>query len=357
MRSSRFATPLLVSICPLLLGLLTGCDEVKVERHGQPETTEQVTVTDPQEQHLQGVIQLTVNGSNRQAVFDAAASRIAWLCRPDSLDHFYPCLMMADGSKPHRLKVDGPCGHLSFDSASRQLLCTLAVGAAATSELPDGPEQDHDLRIPPSKVLGGANWQFDPRYDIYRVALAGSVVSRLTTREGYDGEASSHWNSGLIVYTALEADSCSLYLMRPDGSERRRLLVWSGYAGGARISPDGEQIVFQAARRDGRTGLALYICASDGSELRKLTTKGSYCISPAWHPSGEFIIFSDDSSDQNHELFLIRPDGTRRQRVTYSPGFDAFPVFSRDGKLLLWTSQRGTTGPSRAQIFKANWIP
>ena len=55
---------------------------------------------------------------------------------------------------------------------------------------------------------------------------------------------------------------------------------------------------------------------------------------------------------QNYELYLIKPDGTGAQRVTYAEGFDGLPVFSADGKHLMWPSKRGGDG---SQIFLARF--
>ena len=59
----------------------------------------------------------------------------------------------------------------------------------------------------------------------------------------------------------------------------------------------------------------------------------------------------------NFELWLINSDGSNLERVTYSDGFDGFPMFSPDGKKLVWASNRNATAPHETNIFIADWAP
>jgi len=54
---------------------------------------------------------------------------------------------------------------------------------------------------------------------------------------------------------------------------------------------------------------------------------------------------------------LINSDGTGLERVTYSDGFDGFPMFSPDGKKLVWASNLNAKAPHETNIFIADWIP
>jgi len=42
----------------------------------------------------------------------------------------------------------------------------------------------------------------------------------------------------------------------------------------------------------------------------------------------------------NFELYTINVDGTGLERITFSDGFDGFPMFSPDGRQLVWISHR-----------------
>ena len=127
------------------------------------------------------------------------------------------------------------------------------------------------------------------------------------------------------------------------------------YAGGARISPDGSRVVFHAATDSTGRNLEIYIADLAGGNPRPLTALGATSLTPAWHPTQQFIIFASDAAGQDFELWMVGTDGAGLERVTFSLGFDGFPSFSRDGKRLLWTSQRGTSAAAQSHVWCANW--
>ena len=50
---------------------------------------------------------------------------------------------------------------------------------------------------------------------------------------------------------------------------------------------------------------------------------------------------------------MMNVDTQKTARVTYAPGADVLPVFSADGKKLMWTSTRDGRMP--AQVFLADF--
>jgi Tol biopolymer transport system component len=72
---------------------------------------------------------------------------------------------------------------------------------------------------------------------------------------------------------------------------------------------------------------------------------------PYWHPAGTFVAYASSLvSHRNYEVFQVRTDGSRTLRLTFTEGFDGLPVFSPDGRWLLWTSQRGEGGTSQIWV-------
>jgi len=54
-------------------------------------------------------------------------------------------------------------------------------------------------------------------------------------------------------------------------------------------------------------------------------------------------------------LYLIDIDGKNLTRVTHGETFDAFPVFSNDGKYLAFSSNRNNGGGRDTNLFIAEW--
>ena len=64
----------------------------------------------------------------------------------------------------------------------------------------------------------------------------------------------------------------------------------------------------------------------------------------------------------NFDIFLCDLDGGGLEQVTHFDGppgkkFDGFPMFSRDGKYLAFSSNRGAGKPGDTDVFIAEWAP
>ena len=92
----------------------------------------------------------------------------------------------------------------------------------------------------------------------------------------------------------------------------------------------------------------------------KLPDLNAASFAPYFFPDGKRIIFSSnagDSKGREFDLWAVNTDGTELERVTHTPGFDGFPIFSSpDGKQLAFASNRATPpGSHETQLFLADW--
>jgi Tol biopolymer transport system component len=55
-------------------------------------------------------------------------------------------------------------------------------------------------------------------------------------------------------------------------------------------------------------------------------------------------------------MYLINLDGTGLEKISHSNGFDAFPMFSYDGKKIMFSSNRTSGGGYNINLFMADWI-
>ncbi|MCP9455207.1 MAG: hypothetical protein NNA18_03745 [Nitrospira sp.] len=236
----------------------------------------------------------------------------------------------------------------------------------------------------PPKPKRGATyrWVLDD-YDLYAVDLDGGNFKRLTTTPGYDAEATLSPDGNTIVWTSVRDGDLDLYTMKLDGTGVRRLTDDVGYDGGAFFSPDGTRIVYRASHptkpeevaryRDllaqglvEPNQLEIFVMNADGSGKRQVTANGASNFAPFFHPDGRRIIFSSTVGTQDEQgekgrpsfhLYLINDDGTGLERVTTEGRFNSFPMFSPDGKWLVWVSDRNAKEPGEFNIFLAEWIP
>lgn len=334
------------------------------------------------ERHLANIRQLTVGRQNAEAYFsfdgnklifqstnnwtkDAVAPRL----RPadTGLGCYQMYVMDADGTQARLVSTGAgatTCGY--FFPGDRRLLysSTHAVGP----NCPPKPKRD-----------GAYRWALDD-YDVYAVGIDGQGLQRLTTTPGYDAEATVSPDGKTIVWTSVKDGDLDLYAMSLDGTKVRRLTDDVGYDGGAFFSPDSRRIVYRAAHPTDPAEIARYqellaqglvepgqleifVMNADGSGKKQVTSNGASNFSPFFHPDGRRIIFSSNVETRGEggrpsfHLYLVGDDGTALERVTAEGRFNSFPMFSPDGKRLVWASDRNAKEPGEFNVFLADWIP
>ena len=58
---------------------------------------------------------------------------------------------------------------------------------------------------------------------------------------------------------------------------------------------------------------------------------------------------------RNFDLFMIHEDGTHLEQITYDETFDGFPMFSPDGRSLVFASNRNAETDGDTNVFIADW--
>ncbi|MFL5483468.1 MAG: hypothetical protein ACJ8AK_14905 [Gemmatimonadaceae bacterium] len=96
-------------------------------------------------------------------------------------------------------------------------------------------------------------------------------------------------------------------------------------------------------------GTKLKIIDSDGANERTIPTANA-ALSPAWHPSGRYIAYVD--ADDRGTRIAVVDLRTMRPRLlaASSRGLNITPVYTRDGKNLVWASG----GDSPAELVMAS---
>jgi tricorn protease-like protein len=149
--------------------------------------------------------------------------------------------------------------------------------------------------------------------------------------------------------------------MDADGKNARKLTnAPKCYNGGPFFSPDGKRVIFRADREK-PDHLQLYVIGSDGKNEKQLTKDLDWVQwGPTWHPDGQHIIYaaadhSNPTMRPNYDLYWMNVETGKKTRISHAPGADVLPVFSPDGKKIMWTSTR--TGMQPAQLYLADFTP
>jgi Tol biopolymer transport system component len=59
----------------------------------------------------------------------------------------------------------------------------------------------------------------------------------------------------------------------------------------------------------------------------------------------------DDPQGRNFDLYMIREDGTDLRRITFNATFDGFPMFTHDGRRLIFASNRNAAKQGETNLF------
>jgi Tol biopolymer transport system component len=63
-----------------------------------------------------------------------------------------------------------------------------------------------------------------------------------------------------------------------------------------------------------------------------------------------------DPKGRNFDLWMINTDGTGLEQITFYEQFDGFPVFTADGKKLVFCSNRFNAKPGDTNVFVCDWV-
>lgn len=202
-------------------------------------------------------------------------------------------------------------------------------------------------------------------------------VGKLVARVNYDAECSWSSNGRFVLYSHVRDEPTR---GRPDADiwvydlladQHHELVKADGYDGGPFFSPDGKRICYRSDRR-GDDLLQIFVADLKFNELgvpvgiereQAITDDQNVNWAPFWHPSGKFLVFGSSAvSHSNYEVFAVQVDMNksatelRKRRVTFASGADVLPAFSDDGKLMVWTAQRGPMVDGESKPSSQLWL-
>jgi TolB protein len=107
-------------------------------------------------------------------------------------------------------------------------------------------------------------------------------------------------------------------------------------------SPDGSKIVFESTR-DG-SDADIFVMNADATNVAQLTENDAYDGTPVFTPDGKFVVYTSEQ-DGNPEIYAMRADGSEPRNLTRHPGADGHPRVSADGRRIFFNSNR-TSDPA-----------
>jgi tol-pal system beta propeller repeat protein TolB len=163
--------------------------------------------------------------------------------------------------------------------------------------------------------------------DIGVGSVLGGELQLLTSDPANDYQPAWSPDGQTIAFFSERDGTPSIYLMDVDGNNQRRLTTGDKPELEPAWSPDGTKIAFVSSK--GMLLSNIYIVNSDGTSLHPLTKEvAGYNENPVWSPDGTMLAFWSDRTG-NHEIFIIKPDGTGLVNLTNHPAADENPSWSK----------------------------
>ncbi|MDZ4799632.1 MAG: hypothetical protein SGI92_15830 [Bryobacteraceae bacterium] len=118
----------------------------------------------------------------------------------------------------------------------------------------------------------------------------------------------------------------------------------SGFVQPTSWTPDGKQILTLFFRKDNISQIAL-VDAQSGSVRILRSLNWVYPKRMQLSPDGRWIVYDSFADDRPgpRDIYILAVDGSQESRVVDGPSDDLFPVWSPDGKEILFGSDRGGT--------------
>ena len=328
----------------------------------------------PGEPHLKNVRQLTFDGENAEAYWSNDGKQLI--------------LQRRNGEMPadQIYVLDLASGEMKQISTGGRTTCSYFL--QGDKKVVYASTHHHGAEPPPVAKRTGRSyvWNVHREYDLFVANADGSGIAQITKEPGYDAEATVCPVTGTLVFTSVRDGDLELYTCEPDGSDVKRITNRPGYDGGAFFSHDGRKLVFRSAfprtPEEGQEDVALLgqalvrpshmeitVVNRDGTGFKQVTNNGCANFAPYYLPDDKRIIFSsnfegmriaqqggDHKAARNFDLFVVGEDGGEPQRITNSPDFDGFPVFSPNGRFLVFASNRYSAKEGETNVFVAEWV-
>lgn len=175
-------------------------------------------------------------------------------------------------------------------------------------------------------------------------------LKMLWDQGGVNSSASFSPDGRKVAFSSSNDGNVDIYVLPIEGGSARRLTTARGIDTQPAWAPNGRQIAFTSTRAGAPQ---LYLMDSDGSNVRRLTFEGQFHDEASWAPDGTRIVCTTRDSGTFQIATIDTITGARL--VLAGPGNNESPVFSPDGSMLAFSSDR--TGTPQIFITDADGVP
>ncbi|WP_182405000.1 PD40 domain-containing protein [Psychrobacter sp. GP33] len=142
----------------------------------------------------------------------------------------------------------------------------------------------------------------------------------------------------------------SLYIIRPDGSERQLIDQLNGYIYAPAWSADGKQLTYSKQAQRQPPKIYVYDTLTHAQTL-VIGGKGSH-LSATFSPDGQKLLYSSTASG-NADIYELRLSDGSSSQLTTVPSTEVQPSYAPDGQSFVYVSDKSRAG--RPRIYRYNF--
>lgn len=316
--------------------------------------------------HLSNIRALTDVGDNAEAYFSFKGDRVVFQStrEPFACDQIFLMENIDDHPSVRLLSTGKGRTTCSYFLPGDSLVLYASTHETMGDTCPPGGGYDPELKAYVWPLYN---------YDLYVTNIHTGEARAFWKSPGYDAEATVA-PDGRVVFTSTYEGDMEIYILEPPyTAPPRRMTHTPGYDGGAFFTQDGRYLVYRGwhptdsaqlaeyrnlLKRGLMKGVPLQIFVYDleRDTFWQVTDNQAVNFAPFPFPNRKRIIFSSNyQTGRAFHLWAVDFDGKNLERITFEGTFNAFPMFSPDGKMLIWASNRGNRNPHLANILIATW--
>lgn len=122
-----------------------------------------------------------------------------------------------------------------------------------------------------------------------------------------------------------------------EGRPATKLIATTRLEEAPQFSPDGGLLAFASTRTT--AAAQIWICRPDGTACTQVTSFEVACGTPRWSPDGRQIVF-DAAPDGHGDIFAVEISTRLVRRITATTSWESVPSWSRDGRWIYFASDQ-----------------
>jgi Tol biopolymer transport system component len=189
--------------------------------------------------------------------------------------------------------------------------------------------------------------EYQQNTDVARLELETGKLSALSLNSTLQDSSPNYGPQGRVAFASDRSGSFEIWVTEANGGNLQQLTSVGGLgAGTPRWAPDEKRIAFDS-RMDGDPNIYV-IQVESGAVPRRLTFHPGEDVVPSWSRDGKYVYYSSTrAGGSRHEVWRVPVGGTdaEAKQITFNGGFA--PYESVDGKYIYYARSRSEGGIMR----------